>query len=161
MSLKPIRQYFKDIFLKSEMNDSGNVDYYGREYQEHDDAFNTENIDGLNLDKAFHIFYGSASTTALNHLTTKDTVNVTLSIFSKGYSSPMDSLDDAMDFANRFRLVCIKPAYATTGQFIKNVVCDTIEASPINQQNDNSIVIKLQFRVTVIFGIGINLDCEC
>jgi hypothetical protein len=161
MSLKPIRQYFKDIFYKSEMNDSLNVDFYGREYEEHNDAFNIENIGALSMDKAYHIFYGSASTSALNHLTTKDTVNVTLSIFSKGFSSPMDALDDAMDFANRFRLVCIKPSYATTGQFIKNVVCDSIEASPVNQDNDNSIVIKLQFKVTVIFGIGINLDCDC
>jgi hypothetical protein len=150
MSLKPIRQYFKDRFTAMDS-----------QYVEHTDAFNTENIDGLNLDKAYHIFYGSAQTSSLNHLTTKDNVSTTVSIFSKGYRDPIEALDDAMDFANHFRLECMNPKLATTGQFIKNVVCTSIEASPINTQNDNSIVVRLQFNVTVIFGIGINLNCEC
>lgn len=150
MSLKPIRQYFKDRF--SELDN---------EYQEHTDAFNTDNIGELNLDKAYHIFYGSAQTSALNHLTTKDIVSVTVSIFSKGYRDPIEALDDAMDFANHFRLHAMNPKLSNTGEFIKNVVCTSIEASPINTQNDNSIVIKLQFSITVIFGIGINLNCDC
>lgn len=152
MSLKPIRQYFRDR-LNSPTLGNG-------EYVEHTDAFNTDNIDGLNLDKAFHIFYGSADTSALSHLTTKDTINARVSIFSKGYNDPLEALDDAMDFANKFRLLCMHPKYATQGEFIKNVVCTSIEASPINKDNDNSIVCRLQFRITVIFGIGINLDYE-
>ena len=150
MSLKPIRQYFKDRLSSLDTN-----------YVEHTDAFNTDNIDGLNLDKAFHIFYGSANTSALSHLTTKDTINVTVSIYSKGYIDPAEALDDAMDFANTFRIECIKPMYACTGEFIKNVVCNTIKASPINKENDNSILCRLEFSVTVIFGIGINLTADC
>lgn len=156
MSLKPIRKYFKDRFLDAEMLKRG-----GAEYIEHTDAFNTDNIGSFNLDKAYHIFYGSASTSALNHLTTKDTVKATVSIFSKGFRDPNEALDDAMDFANNYRIQCIKPKFATTGQFIKNVVCSSIEASPINQENDNSIVVRLQFSITVVFGIGIDLSCDC
>lgn len=150
MSLKPIRQYFVDRIYSLDT-----------EYQEHTDAFNTENIGGLTLDKAYHIFYGSVQTSALNHLTTKDVVSTTLSIFTRGYQNPNEALDDAMDFANHLRLECMKPKFANTGQFIKNVVCNSIEASPVNEQNDNSIIIKLQFSITVIFGIGINLNCDC
>lgn len=150
MSLKPIRQYFKD-----------RISSLDSDYVEHTDAFNTANIGENNLDKAFHIFYGSAQTSALNHLTTLDVVNATVSIFLKGYRDPIEALDDSMDFANKFRIECIKPAFATTGEFIKNVVCTSINASPINEQNDNSIVIRLEFNITVIFGIGINLSCDC
>lgn len=153
MSLRPIRQYFRDRINAPNIGNG--------EYVEHTDAFNTANIDGLNLDKAFHIFYGSADTSALSHLTTKDTINATVSIFSKGYVDPLEALDEAMDFANKFRLSCMQPRYATTGETIKNVVCTSIEASPINQENDNSIVCRLQFRITVIFGIGINLGQDC
>lgn len=150
MSLKPIRQYFKDRLMTLDSN-----------YVEHTDAFNTDNIGDLNLDKAFHVFYGNAETSALNHLTTLDTIRVTVSLFAKGFRDPIEALDDAMDFANKFRIECIRPAFATTGQVIKNVVCTSINASPINSENDNSIVVRLEFRVTVIFGIGINLSSNC
>ena len=149
MSLKPIRQYLRDRLLSLDSN-----------YVEHTDAFNTENIGDLNLDKAFHIFYGQMDASALNYLHTTDIVKATVNLYAKGYRDPIEALDESMDFANKFRLECIKPAFATTGQFIKNVVCRQIVASPINKQNDNSIVVRLEFNITMIFGLSVNLSTD-
>lgn len=146
MSLKPVRQYFKDRIFELD-----------KDYQEHTDAFNTENISQLRFNKAYHIFYGNIQTTTANQLSTLDTVSATVSLFQNGYRDPIIALDDAMDFANKFRLRCLNPKYSTRNFFIKNVVCNTINAEPVNT-NDNSIIIRLQFSITVIFGTQINLD---
>ena len=146
MSLRPIRQYFRDRI--SELD---------RDFIEHTDAFNTENVGELGFDKAFHIFYGNISTTSINMNTTNDNVQAVVTLFRSGYRDPIETLDDAMDFANQFRLKCLMPKHATRNQFIKNVSCQSIKADPVNT-NDNSIVISLQFNISVIFGTNISLD---
>lgn len=146
MSFKPIRTYLSD-----------RIEGLDSDYTEHDDAFNIDNIGDLEFDKAYHIFYGDVVTTEANQNTTSDLVTATVSIFSQGHRDPKEALDDAMDFANLFRIECLKPVYLSNEQFLKQVKCISIKAEPL-ATNDNAIVVRLEFSILVIFGLGVNLD---
>lgn len=148
MSFKPIRTYLSDRLTSLDSD-----------YHEHTDAFNEDNIGDLNFDKAYHIFYGDVATTSANQNTTNDVVNATVSIFSQGHRDPIEALDNAMDFANQYRIECLKPKYIYSQQFIKQVKSVSIKAEPL-QSNDNAIVVRLQFSISIMFGLGVNLDCD-
>ena len=54
-----------------------------------------------------------------------------------------------MDVANEFRINCLRRSKYQNEVFIKNVVCQTIEAIPLNT-NDNAIQVRLSFNISVI-----------
>jgi hypothetical protein len=81
---------------------------------------------------------------------------VTLSFNS--FRDSVEALDVAMDIANEYRINCLRMEKLVGQTFIKRVVCESINAEPM-PTNDNAILIKLQFRIRVIFGTGINLNC--
>lgn len=149
MSLAFIREFVK---ARIDSIDSG--------YNEHNDAFNSDNIGELNLDKAYHIFYANMNNIAVDQATSKDEVNVVVSIYTKTNRYPKEFLDEAFDFANTFRMYCINPKNIVGHNFIKNVKFTSMEAQPLNG-NDNAIVIKVNLRFMVIYGYGVDLSCEC
>jgi hypothetical protein len=147
MSFKPIRTFFQNRIAEIDSD-----------FTEHEDAFSFENIGANQLDKKYHIFYGNVTTTSSNQNTTSDVVSAQVSLFFSGYRTGAEALDSAMDVANEFRINCLRRSKYQNEVFIKNVVCQTIEAIPLNT-NDNAIQVRLSFNISVIFGTGINLDC--
>ncbi len=148
MSFKPVRTFLSARLLE--------VD---REFKVHDDAFNTDNVGMNNFDKRYHIFYGNIQTTVSNQNTTQDNVTATVNLFFKGARNATAQLDEALDIANKYRIQCLKIQFLRNQQFIKRVVSQSIEAVPLNT-DDNAIQIRLTFNISVIFGTGVNLDCE-
>lgn len=147
MSFKSVRTYLSNRLLEVDSD-----------FENHSEPFSDENIGDNDFNKRFHIFYGNVSTSLANQTSTQDTVNATVALFFKGYASPQEALDDAMDLANQYRINCLRPKYLLTTPFIKRVTCTQITAEPL-PTNDNAIKIILTFSINMIFGIGVNLDC--
>ena len=147
MSFKPIRTYLTDRLTEIDSD-----------FTVFDNGFNSDQLGDNNFNKRFHIFYGSVATTASNQNTTTDVVTAVVNLFFSGSRNSTDELDEAMDIANQYRINCLRrPKYA--GQtFIKNVVCQSIEAIPLDT-NDNAISIKLTFNISIIFGLDLDLNC--
>lgn len=139
MSLSQVRTYFVTRIAALDS-----------EFEEHQDAFNQNNIGAYNFNKAYHIFYGQVSSGPLNHACTDDAVTASVALFFSGDRDPATALATAMDFAHTFRLACIKPENAMIGTNIKNVVLNSIVAEPL-ESNDNAIVVRLDFTVRMVF----------
>ena len=148
MSFKPIRTFLTDRLIEIDSD-----------FEEFDQGFNSEQIGANDLDKRFHIFYGNVTTTSANQNTTQDVVNAVVSLYFQGARTSTEALDDGMDIANRYRIECLKRMNYAGLMFIKNVVCNSIIAEPVDSTNDNSIKITLTFSISVMFGVGLNLDC--
>lgn len=148
MSFKPIRSFLEARLLEVDSD-----------FEVHPDAFSTDNIGANDFDKRYHIFYGNVATSVSNQVTTSDDVTSTVKLYFNGFRDATESLDSAMDAANRFRIQCLKMNFLSNQSFIKRVVCNSIQANPLNT-NDNAIEIVLTFNIKVMFGLGTDLDCD-
>lgn len=147
MSFKPIRTFLTNRLLETD-----------QEFEVHDQPFEISNIGANDFNKRFHIFYGSVTTSVANQNTTLDDVLSTVTLSFSGFRDSTEALDTAMDIANKYRINCLRQQYLVGETFVKRVVCESINAEPLDG-NDNAILIRLQFRIRVIFGTGVNLDC--
>ena len=147
MSFKPIRTYLTDRLTEIDSD-----------FTVFDNGFNSDQIGDNNFNKRFHIFYGSVATTASNQNTTTDVVTAVVNLFFSGSRNSTDELDEAMDFANQYRINCLRRTKYAGQTFIKNVVCQLIEAEPLDT-NDNAIRIRLTFNISIIFGLNVDLNC--
>lgn len=136
MSLSDVRPFFRTRFE-------------GLGFTEHQDAFSVNNIGEAVLDDSFHIESGVVSSVnePLTHIFTYP---ILVRIFKKGFADPIDALDaidqtradildDILDPANRLQ---------TTG--INNVEFIDSSTLPLDDSNDNAIVLELNFNATVI-----------
>lgn len=146
MSFKPVRSFLADRLIE--------VD---RDFVSHDRAFEDDSIGSNNFDKRFHIFYGDISTTSANQNVTQDVVNATVLLYFDGFRNTTQALDDSLDLANQYRINCLRRNKYANLLFIKNVVCKSIKARPLNT-NANGIQVELQFSISTIFGTGVNLE---
>ena len=147
MSFKPIRTFLTDRLVEIDSD-----------FTVFDNGFTSDQVGSDNFNKRFHIFYGNVTTTASNQNTTSDVVTSTVTLFFSGSRSSADELDEAMDIANKYRINCLRRTKYAGQTFIKNVVCQSIEAIPLDT-NDNAISIKLTFNISIIFGTGVDLNC--
>lgn len=147
MSFKPIRTFLTDRLIEIDSD-----------FEVYDNGFQSQEIGTNDYDKRFHIFYGSVVTTGSNQNTTSDVVTSTVSLYFSGSRTSTDELDNAMDIANQYRINCLRRSKYAGQNFIKNVVCQSIEAEPLST-NDNAILIKLTFNISIIFGLSLDLNC--
>lgn len=147
MSFKPIRTFLENRLLAVDSD-----------FEVYDQGFENSNVGANDFDKRYHIFYGSVATTSANQNVTNDVVTAIVTLYFQGARTSREALDDAMDLANEYRVECLKRTNYSTQTFIKNVVCSSIVAEPIADSNDNAFRISLTFSISIIFGIGLNLD---
>ncbi len=147
MSFKPIRTFLTERLVEIDSD-----------FTVFDNGFNSDQLGDNNFNKRFHIFYGNVATTVSNQNTTSDVVTAVVNLFFSGSRSSTDELDEAMDIANKYRINCLRRAKYSGQTFIKNVVCQSIEAQPL-ESNDNAIQVKLTFNITIIFGLNVDLNC--
>jgi hypothetical protein len=147
MSFKPVRTFLSDRLLEVDSD-----------FQSHNDAFALDNVGADNFDKRFHIFYGNVTTSVSNQNTTQDVVQATVTLYFNGDRYDSEAIDEAMDIANQYRINCLRPSYLKTQTFIKRVVCNSINAAPLDS-NDNAILVTLQYSINMIFGTGVDLNC--
>lgn len=148
MSFKPVRQYLADRLTEVDSD-----------FLVYDATFANDFVGDNNFDKRFHIFYGNITSSVANQNTTTDTINATVKLFFRGFRDSNESLDNALDIANLYRVNCLRQSKLVGQVHIKRVVCNSIIAESM-PDNDQQFVINLEFSITYICGTGINLDCE-
>jgi hypothetical protein len=148
MSFKPVRQYLSDRLTEVDSD-----------FLVYDATFANDFVGDNNCDKRFHIFYGNITASVANQNPTTDTINATVKLFFRGFRDSNESLDNALDLANEYRVNCLRQSKLAGQVHIKRVVCTSITAESL-PSNDQQFVINLEFSITYICGTGINLDCE-
>ncbi len=118
-----------------------------------DDAFNIDNIPTTLIDNGYHLSY-SVPTITKQQRTIEAGFSVTLNFFFKGYKTPSQKLDDAMDL-----VASISRDLASQDNVASFRVTDDYpiqDCNPISQvptfieSNDNIIIITLELEMTVI-----------
>jgi len=148
MSFKPIRTFLADRLTAVDS-----------EFKPFLQAFDNSEIGVNGFNKKYHIFYGNVTTVSSDMNTTNDTVSAVVNLYFQGARTSTEALDNGMDIANLYRIECLKRTNFANLSFIKKVSCTSILAEPVDQSNDNAVKISLAFSISVVFGVGLNLDC--
>lgn len=113
------------------------------------DSFNDENIPQTKIDQYYHIEFGDlASVKDENSI--MDSWIVTVHIWKRGFNNPIDAFDSIIDTGNCIRLKIID-SRATLTDNIHSVESNSIFSEPIDDSNDNTIKISLEFNIKLIF----------
>lgn len=132
MSMAQIRPYFR-----AQLNELN--------YKEHRDAFNWENIPSTTLHRSYHIETPTGGrigqydneAQGIEH-------DCTVRLFLKGYRYPAEAVDDAM---SRYQTILEKVLKSENrlGAGIKNIFLNDVAILPLNETNDNSLVLQITF----------------
>ncbi len=133
------KEYFKQI-----LKDAG--------FKEHKDGFNSDNIPKSRLNNAYFISYELSS--VANGIAVEDNITTNIKLYSKGYRSPQDAIDEAMETANGIRLTScsftnVENFNVAQGLDATLLGVDFVSQTPepLNASNDNSIIIELILNV--------------
>lgn len=148
MSFKPIRTFLENRLLELD-----------NDFEVYAKPFSDDEIGANNYNKRYHIAYGPVQSTTANQNVTQDVVTATVELYFTGKRDETELLDNAMDFANRYRLFCLRPQFLVGLNNIRRVVCNNIDPQSL-PSNDSALKIQLQFSIDMIFGTSINLDNE-
>ena len=141
MSLGNVREYFQNTL--DPLN-----------FREHTDGFDFTNIPDNLLDNAYFISFGGLIGGPVNQFEQKVEVPVELRIFIKGYNSPQKAIDQALVSGESIiKEICKIDNRLNNNLCIKNVVFDTMEIEPLNKENDNSLILLINFDVLYMFAL--------
>lgn len=138
MSLANVRSY-----LKTRMDSLG--------YSEWRDGFKSDNIPETIMDMSYHILVESIDGGSINH-THQDTFsNVSLKVFYRGYLDVTEAIDTAILGVETIVKDICKVSNRTSTTL--NVVFNGAEFSPVNDLNDNSVLVDMDITVRVVLGV--------
>jgi hypothetical protein len=139
--LADIRQYFRDRF-----------EVLG--FKEHDDGFDISNIGANVLDKSFHILLESVEGGPVSHTHQTTNSSVVVSVLFGSGRQIDEILDEAISSVDDIIVECCKLENRTnTGAGIFNVIFEGCSFSPQSEKNNNSVLVEINFTVTVLMGI--------
>jgi hypothetical protein len=113
-------------------------------YEEWRDGFNFENIPSTLLDKSFHIESGDVVPTTSNHQLHEFSSPIVIRVYLKGFLDPVEAIDNAYDTADDILAEILLPSNRL-GTNVKDIVPTNISVKPLNDQNDNSVLLELSF----------------
>lgn len=132
-----------------------------KEFKEHLDGFNFENIPSSKFNKSYFISPPTLNGTSINQGLTDDRINLTVRLFLKGFRDPKSAVSQGFDIANKFRLRSMRPEFlkvlTTAQKNIKHVIA-SVEIEDVNT-NDNLVVCKIDFVIRAFYGTNDDLDC--
>ncbi len=138
MSLTNIKPYFRS-----------RLDFLG--FNEWDDAFNVDNIPETTLDNAYHILLPSITGGSINQLDQPTSSAVEVLLFLKGYRNSNEAIDQAiLNVETILKDVC---NVVNRTSVLLNVVFDEATIDKINNANDSSVVLTLNFTAFVQVGV--------
>lgn len=138
MNLSQARTYIKNQIA---LHDSS--------LKEWKDTFNRDNVPSSMVDNHYHISFGSL-TSAQRENYVEDNWTTVVTIWKRGFTNPVNAFDAIMDTANCIRMSIIQPE-ADTLENILSVESVSIEPEPIDDTNDNIIMVSLEFNMRLIF----------
>ena len=118
-------------------------------HNQHEDAFNDENIAASVLDDAWAIRFGVANYQGTAQESFAFVYPVTVSVFKKGYRNPQDAVDSLNLLAETILKKALEAPRRLNQPSIKNVLPSTLDISPLNASNDNAakLTITLNFYI--------------
>lgn len=138
MSLSQVRTYLKQQIALQDAD-----------LKEWRDSFNNENIPSTLLNKYYHIDFGALATSQGDNWI-EDSWSVTLVLHKRGFSNPVEAFDELIDDANCIRLRVIDPLAVLTDN-ITSVETLSVLAEPIEESNDNTIRVSIEFNFRLTF----------
>lgn len=129
------------IYIRNRMETLG--------YEEWRDGFNVENIPSTMLERSFHIESGDIAPTASNHQVHQFISPLIVRVYLKGYHDPVEAIDQAMETAEEILEDILLPSNRL-GTEVKDVTPTNISVKPLNDQNDNAVILELGFDATTL-----------
>lgn len=140
MSLLAAREYFKQY-----------LEQLG--YEEWPDGFNIENIPSTVLDGAYHVESGTIVQNSQNQRDLDLGCIEIVRIFKKGFRYPSRAIDEAHIEVQTF-LELVLDATNRGAQPPTNVILNSIDFLPLTIDNDNALMVEMNFNVRINIGIN-------
>ena len=121
-------------------------------YSEHDDPFDSANIPGNIIDKAFFIDFGPFTGVTLSMKDLETRVPVSISVFVKGFNSPVAARDAGIQIAETIVKEAVRPTKRLIFP-ITNVNFLTADFTPLSADNDQVVVVTMNFTVRILLDI--------
>lgn len=138
MSLSNIKPYFR-----SRLDGLGFTEWL--------DGFSTDNIPQTILNQAYHILVESTDGGPINHTHQDTNSRVRVRLFYRGYANPSVALDEALVGVETIVKDVCKVANRTS--MLLNVIFESADYQPLNEDNDNSVLVEMVFTARVILGV--------
>lgn len=135
MSLTAVRQYFRD-----RMENLG--------FTEWTDGFAFDNIPETTISGTFHLTSGTVSQNSQNQTVVDMVSPITIRLFLKGFRDPASAIDESIYEGERIICECVSAANANN-ESIKDVQFLNMEPQPLDESNDNTVVLVMNFDARV------------
>lgn len=119
-------------------------------YTEHTDGFNWKNIPSTKLDKAFHVELGEARGLSNNQDSQDIDAPFTIRAFQAPRLGAKNLIDTGVSMADTIIADLLMASNRLTQTEIKTVRLNTVAVEPLDESNDNGIVVKINFTALVI-----------
>ncbi len=120
-------------------------------YVEHQDGFNYENVPRTNLDSRFHVVLGQVNGTKVNQDNQEIEANFMVRVFkSPGRNTPA-IVDSSVVVADTIIMDFLKASNRLGQSGLKNIGFNTMTIEPLNDSNDNGVIISISFTALVVF----------
>jgi hypothetical protein len=120
-------------------------------YREWEDGFNFENIPSTILDGSYHIEVGSITGGPANQVHHTFLMPITVRIFFKGYRTPGEAIDAALNEANLILDEILKPSNRLQTNGLKDVRPVSIQPVALQLSNDNAVILTMGFEAYLIY----------
>jgi len=121
----------------------------GLDYSEWTDTFDIENIPSTILDKSYHVEVNDGSGGVINQHVQNVSMPVTLRVFRRGFRDPASMRDEMLGDMETIICDILLPAVRLSSG-IKNIVFDSFSLLPLDDSNENSIILEMNFTAIVI-----------
>lgn len=121
-------------------------------YKEWPDGFNTENIPSTRLKSAYHVDVSEGQGISQNQNDLEIDVPVTVRLFKCGFRYAGEAKSEAIKIVETALNEIQKPSRRLGSSGIKNIRFNSFVLEPIDQSNDNVILITMEFTASVILG---------
>lgn len=120
----------------------------GLDFTEWTDGFSVTNIPQSILDRSYHILVSAVEGGPINHTHQNLVASLTLSVFYKGFSYPVEAIEAAIcDIEMIVKDIC---KVSNRTRDVLNIVFVSSEINPLTTDNDNYLLLALNFEVQVI-----------
>lgn len=114
------------------------------------DAFNSENIPRTLLDDTFHIEIGTVSRKFEHHDNIEINVPLTIRTFGRSFVDTGEGRDNAISLADTIIDEFVKAENRLNDTDIKTIQFDNMNLNALNESNDNSLVLVLDFTALIV-----------
>jgi hypothetical protein len=115
--------------------------------------FDIANLPETLVDKAYHVIINDINGDKQNQADQESTLEVELSTFYKGYRYPAEAIDAAVAGSEEIMCALVSPLARTMTTGILNVVFNKANIAPIDNSNDNTVVVTHTYSVRVITAV--------